>query len=94
MKVGLREANQRFAETIRSVRHGHDVILTERGRPLAVIRRIAVDDEAARLQELGAEGLVVTATNPEPMPSPRWRAEPTTGGRITDTVSRDRDETA
>jgi prevent-host-death family protein len=37
MRLGLREANQRFSQTIKAVRAGKEVILTDRGRPIAVI---------------------------------------------------------
>ena len=36
MKLGLREANQRFSRTMQAVRRGEEVVLTERGRPIAV----------------------------------------------------------
>ena len=95
MRLGLREANQQFARVIRAVRAGREVVLTDRGRPLAVIRRVvAADDEAARLSVLAAEGLVAPATLVEPMPRPRWQPERLTGASIADTVDSDRDERA
>jgi antitoxin (DNA-binding transcriptional repressor) of toxin-antitoxin stability system len=36
MRLGLREANQRFSKAIRAVRAGKEVVLTE--RPIAVIK--------------------------------------------------------
>lgn len=94
MRLGLRDANQQFARVIRAVRSGQDVVLTDRGQPLAVIRRIAVDGAEARLAALAEEGLVAPAVSLRPMPSPRWRPEPLSGASIADTVRRDRDETA
>lgn len=94
MKLGLREANQKFAQAIRAVRAGREVVLTDRGQPLAVIRRIRVDDADARLVALAEEGLVTPAARLGPMPQPRWRPEPLSGGAIAETVRRDRDETA
>lgn len=94
MKLGLREANQKFAQAIRAVRAGQDVVLTDRGQPLAVIRRIRADDVDARLEALAAEGLVRPAPRPAPMARPRWRPEPISGAPIADTIHRDRDETA
>jgi prevent-host-death family protein len=94
MRLGLREANQKFALAIRAVRAGQEVVLTDRGQPLAVIRRIPVDDVDARLAALVAEGLVRPAARLKPMPQPRWRPEPISGGAIAETVRRDRDETA
>jgi len=94
MRLGLRAANQGFAKAIRAVRSGKEVILTDRGRPLAIIRRIEDESPESRLAALAAEGLVRPAARPGPMPSPRWRPERLTGVPIAETVDRDRDETA
>lgn len=94
MKLGLREANQKFAQAIRAVRAGQEVVLTDRGQPIAVIRRVATDDEAGRLEAMAAAGLITPATRPTPMPAPRWRPETVTGEPLAETVRRDRDETA
>ena len=94
MKLGLREANQKFAQAIRAVRAGQEVVLTDRGQPIAVIRRVAIDDEAARLETMTAAGLITPATRPTPMPRPRWRPETVRGEPMSETVRRDRDETA
>jgi prevent-host-death family protein len=48
MRLGLREANQRFSQTIKAVRAGKEVILTDRGNPIAVITPIK--DEGDRRQ--------------------------------------------
>lgn len=94
MRLGLRDANQNFARAIRAVRAGQEVVLTDRGQPIAVIRRVAVDDEAARLEGMAASGLIAMAERPGPMPAPRWKPENLAGGPIAETVSLDRDETA
>jgi antitoxin (DNA-binding transcriptional repressor) of toxin-antitoxin stability system len=94
MRLGLREANQKFAQAIRAVRGGQDVVLTDRGQPLAVIRLLRADDVDARLDALATEGLVRPALRAAPMGRPRWRPEPISGGPIAETVRRDRDETA
>ena len=94
MRLGLRDANQKFAQAIRAVRAGQEVVLTDRGLPVAVIRRVAVDDEAARLEAMAASGLIAIAERPGPMPAPRWNPEKLTGDPIADTVHHDRDETA
>jgi len=36
MRMGLREANQRFSRAIKAVKAGQEVVLTERGTPLAI----------------------------------------------------------
>ena len=42
MKLGLREANQHFSKAIKAVRAGKEVVLTERGQPIAVIKPIKI----------------------------------------------------
>ena len=37
MRLGLREANQKFSQAIKAVRQGQEVVLTDRGKPFAVI---------------------------------------------------------
>jgi prevent-host-death family protein len=92
MQMGLRDANQRFAKAMRAVRRGEDVVLTDRGKPLAVIRRIATDDEQARLEALSTSGLIQLAAIPEPMSTPRWKPIALKGESIAETIRRDRDE--
>jgi prevent-host-death family protein len=94
MRMGLREANQKFAQAIRAVRAGQEVVLTDRGEPVAVIRRIATDNETARLEAMAASGLITAADIPGPMPRSRWRPEAVRGEPMSETVHRDRDETA
>ena len=38
MRMGLREANQNFSKAIKAVKQGKEVVLTERGKPIAVIK--------------------------------------------------------
>jgi prevent-host-death family protein len=59
MKLGLREANQHFSKAIKAVRAGKDVILTERGQPIAVIKPIdGPPDQDRVLERMAAEGLI------------------------------------
>ncbi len=97
MKLGLREANQRFSQTIQAVRRGEEVVLTERGRPIAVIKPLAdaePESDAAALQKMIDAGLVVAAAEPGPMPTPRWRPVSTTGKPVSRTIIDDREERA
>ncbi|MGH7318470.1 MAG: type II toxin-antitoxin system Phd/YefM family antitoxin [Candidatus Rokuibacteriota bacterium] len=59
MRIGLREANQRFSAVMRAVKAGRDVVLTERGRPIVVIRSLpeSADGEAA-IRRLEAAGVL------------------------------------
>jgi prevent-host-death family protein len=93
MRLGLREANQRFSKAIRAVRAGKEVILTERGHPIAVIKPLR--DEAAQEAALRAmvdEGLVTLAARKGPMPAPSWRPVKVKGKPLSRTVIEDRED--
>ena len=97
MKLGLREANQQFSRTMQAVRRGEEVVLTERGRPIAVIRPVAdaePDSDAAALRKMIDAGLVVAAAEPGPMPSPRWRPVAVAGRPVSKTIAEGRGERA
>lgn len=53
MRLGLREANQRFSAAMRAVRAGEEVVITDRGKPFAIITPIRSDDVLARLERSG-----------------------------------------
>ena len=95
MKLGLREANQHFSRAIKAVRAGKEVVLTERGRPIAVIKPIPDDaaDETA-LQAMIDQGLVRAAARSGPMPSPRWRPARAKGRPLSHTVREGREDRA
>jgi prevent-host-death family protein len=93
MRVGLREANQHFAKVIRAVRRGREVVLTDRGKPVAVVKPVR-ENEEDRLRRLAAEGVLTPAVRSEPMGWPSQPAVPAGGESIATAVSRDRDETA
>ncbi|MBI3400387.1 MAG: type II toxin-antitoxin system prevent-host-death family antitoxin [Acidobacteria bacterium] len=93
MRLGLREANQRFSKAIRAVRAGEEVVLTERGRPIAVIKPFTRKDApAAALQAMVEAGLVTPATRGGPMPPPRWRPVKVTGRSLSQSIIDDRDD--
>jgi prevent-host-death family protein len=95
MKLGLREANQRFSQTMQAVRRGEEVVLTERGRPIAVIKPLVEaeqDSDAAALRKMTDAGLIVAAAEPGPMPTPRWRPVAVTGKPVSETIIEDRDD--
>ena len=72
MRMGLREANQHFSKAIKAVRAGHEVMLTERGKPIAVIKplhRSASIEAAVRRME--ASGLLIPALVRKPLPPAR-----------------------
>ena len=95
MRLGLREANQHFSKAIKAVRAGKEVVLTERGRPVAVIKRINDEDgPEAALQAMADEGLVRPAARKGPTPAPRWRPVKVKGQPLSQTVIDDRKDRA
>lgn len=95
MKLGLREANQQFSKAIKAVRAGKEVVLTERGRPIAVIKPIKeADTRDAALQEMADEGLITLPSRTGPMPSPRWRPVKVKGKPLSQTIIEDREDRA
>ena len=74
---------------------GKEVILTERGHPIAVIKPIR--DEAAQEATLRAmvdEGFITLATRKGPMPTPSWRPVKVKGQPLSHTVIEDREDRA
>ena len=95
MRLGLREANQRFSQTIKAVRAGKEVILTDRGHPIAVITPIAdKGGREAMLQTRAEQGLIRMAARKGPMPTPRWRPVKVKGKPASQTIIEDREDTA
>lgn len=90
VRIGLRQANQRFSWIVRAVRAGQEVLLTDRGRPVAVMRPVpAPPPGEAWLQRLEAAGLVRRATRRLPMRV--WKPRPIRGVPISRTVREERD---
>ena len=93
MKIGLREANQRFSKAIKAVRAGKEVVLTDRGRPIAVIKPIReADTQEAVLQAMADEGLITLPTRKGPMPAPRWKPVKIKGKPLSQTILDDRED--
>ncbi len=68
MRVGLREANQHFSRLMKAVRAGHEVVLTDRGRPVVLLKPLARDpDEDVTIRNLEALGLLRPAVRRTPM---------------------------
>ena len=74
MRMGLREANQNFSKAIKAVKAGRDVILTERGTPIAVIKPLrSADGVEAALQRMATEGRARLAEISGPVRRGRWK---------------------
>lgn len=60
MQMGLREINHHFSRAIRMVRAGREVIVTDRQRPIAVLKPIPRrENEAEIAARLVAEGVLL-----------------------------------
>ncbi len=90
MRIGLREANQRFSKAIQAVKTGQEVVLTERGKPIAVIKPFPqVAQPAAAIRRLETAGLLRAASRTGPLPS--WRPRPIKGMPLSVTIRQERD---
>ena len=93
MKLGLREANQHFSKAIKAVRAGKEVVLTERGQPIAVIKPIKDDHESdAALKRMADEVLITLPTRKGPLPP--FEPVPVSGRPLSQTIIEDRDDRA
>lgn len=91
MQMGLREANQQFSKALRAVKAGQEVVLTERGKPIAVIKPLPeVGGAEARVRQLEVAGIVRPALKPGPMPP--FRPRRLRGKPISVTLREERDE--
>ena len=90
MRVGLREANQKFSSLIKAVRSGKEVILTDRGKPVVRMVSMAPEDEEAAIKRMVESGFLRPALKPGPMPPLKgYRIR---GKSIVETIREMRDE--
>jgi prevent-host-death family protein len=95
MKLGLREANQHFSKAIRAVRGGKEVILTERGRPIAIIMPVRQEpSEESALRTMADEGLITLPSRRGLTPAPRWKPVRVKGKPLSQTILEDREDRA
>lgn len=93
MRLGLREANQQFSKAMKAVKAGKEVILTERGKPIAVIKPLQQEETLdAMIRRLEAEGILRPALKRGPMPRPTWKPIRVKGKPMSQTISEERDE--
>jgi prevent-host-death family protein len=91
MKLGLREANQHFSKAIKAVRAGKEVILTDRGQPIAVIKPLESEHQSkAALRRMADEGLIRLPVRTGPLP--RFAPVPISGSPLSQTIIDDRDD--
>ncbi len=64
--VGVKELKNRLTYYLRRTKQGEEVIVTERGKPIALLRRIQSAEQPAtreaRLASLAAQGMVTLPT--------------------------------
>lgn len=89
--VGVKELKNRLTQYLRRTKHGEEVIVTERGRPIAVIQPIQtaarLDSREARLARLAARGLL---TLPTRKPLKRVRMAKASGRPLSQTIIEER----
>ncbi len=91
MQIGLRDANQKFSQLMKAVRGGQEVLLTERGKPLAVLRLVRGTDETRSvIRRLESAGLLRPAEKERALPS--WTPRSIRGTPVSRTIREERDE--
>lgn len=89
--VGVKELKNRLTHYLRRTKQGDEVVVTERGKPIALIQPIQLAERAvsldARLARLAAQGLVVLPTH---KPLRRARRVKVSGAPISRTIVEDR----
>jgi prevent-host-death family protein len=72
MQIGLREANMHFSKYIKLVKKGREIVLTERGVPIAAIRPVAPKEDTLeeRLNALKDRGVLKRGSGHLKLPTP------------------------
>jgi prevent-host-death family protein len=89
--VGIKELKNRLTQYIRRTKQGEEIIVTERGKPVAVLTPVGatrhVETLEAKLARLAARGVV---TLPTRKPVKRVRRIKVSGRPVSETVIEDR----
>ena len=89
--VGVRELKNRLTQYLRRAKEGEEVVVTERGRPIAVIQPIEAAQQVssleAKLARLAAQGFL---TLPTRRPRGSLRRARVSGPPISQTILEDR----
>ncbi len=91
MRIGLREANQHFSKAIKAVKAGRHVVLTERGRPIAVIKPIAGEHGAAAIRRMIEEGVLQPGNKSGQTRLRHWKPIRMKGVPLSQTLREERD---
>lgn len=89
--VGVKELKNRLTQYLQQTKKGEEVIVTERGKPIALIQSIKsaehVVSREARLAKLAAQGVI---TLPTEQPVKKIRLAKVTGTPMSQTILEDR----
>lgn len=90
LQVGLREANMHFSKYLKMVREGQEVVVTERGTPVAIIKPL-IKEEAPedRIKSLEEQGVLRKAVKGK---LPLCKPITITGKPISETVIEGRED--
>jgi prevent-host-death family protein len=92
MKLGLREANQEFSKLVKAIRSGQEVVLTDRGHAIAVVKPLEQGGREEAFQQMVAEGLIRPSRQRGPMKPSRFRPLKLKGRSVADTIGADRED--
>ncbi len=89
--VGIRELKNRLSYFLRRVKEGHDVVITDHGRPVAILRPVpgdlAIESDEQHLAAMAARGILRLGKGVQ-VRAPRGKQGPS----LSDAVLRDRAE--
>ena len=77
---------------MRAVRAGHEVILTDRGKPIAVVKPLQPHGPEKAFQAMVTEGLIRPSQQRGPMKISRFRPLKSMGKPLSEAISADREE--
>ena len=90
MRMGLREANQRFSKAVKAVKAGEEVILTDRGKPIAVLKPFGDSSRPeVVIRQMETSGILRASAKPVPLPS--WVPRRIRGAPLSRTIREERD---
>ncbi len=90
IKVGLREANMHFSKYVKMARGGQEIVVTERGTAIAVIKPIGSESSPGkRIKALEEQGILLRPKKNNFTPAAPVRIK---GKAVAETLSEERDE--
>lgn len=91
MEVGIRELRDNLTHYLAKVRRGQEIVVTDRGRPVAVVRPVREKQTLEdRLRRLEAEGKVKMPKRWAPLKP--YRGRPLRGRLLSELVLEERDQ--